>query len=166
MQPKSKYPSSAAAAGGSKYSSSGAAGVGVPTLMPRTKTQKVSLTDPDTKKTRLLSRSGPAARAIYKKQIMAGVDPAFVLPPELRWIPDEFSESGGRLAQRPPAGIRKRTAYKSYLASYEILNTEELPGNSGFSLLAGFKDSLSSMLQQHGGIKWNATARCLAYHGK
>ena len=134
MQPKSKYPSSAAAAGGSKYSSSGAAGVGVPTLMPRTKTQKVSLTDPDTKKTRLLSRSGPAARAIYKKQIMAGVDPAFVLPPELRWIPDEFSESGGRLAQRPPAEIRKRTAYKSYLASYEILNTEELPGNSGFSL--------------------------------
>ena len=56
MQPKSKYPSSAAAAGGSKYSSSGAAGVGVPTLMPRTKTQKVSLTDPETKKTRLLSR--------------------------------------------------------------------------------------------------------------
>ena len=52
MPPKSKYPSSAA-------------GVGVPTLMPRTKTQKVSLTDPDTKKTRLLSRSGPAARAIY-----------------------------------------------------------------------------------------------------
>ena len=85
MPPKSKYPSSAA-------------GVGVPTLMPRTKTQKVSLTDPDTKKTRLLSRSGPAARAIYKKQIMAGVDPAFVLPPELRWIPDEFSESGGRLS--------------------------------------------------------------------
>ena len=33
MPPKSKYPSSAA-------------GVGVPTLMPRTKTQKVSLTDP------------------------------------------------------------------------------------------------------------------------
>lgn len=40
----------------SKYSSS-ATGVGVPTLMPRTKTQKVSLTDPDTKKTRLAVRS-------------------------------------------------------------------------------------------------------------
>ena len=45
------------------------------------------MTDPDTKKTRLLSRSGPAARAIYKKQIMAGVDPAFVLPPELALEP-------------------------------------------------------------------------------
>ena len=54
-----------------------------PTLKPRTKVQKVSLTDPDTKKTRLMSRSGAAARAIYKKQIVSGIEPAFVLPPDL-----------------------------------------------------------------------------------
>ena len=55
MPPKSKYPSSAA-------------GVGVPTLMPRTKTQKVSLTDPDTKKTRLL-RSTKKCRLDLTKQV-------------------------------------------------------------------------------------------------
>ena len=132
-----------------------------PTLKPRTKVQKVSLTDPDTKKTRLMSRSGAAARAIYKKQIVSGIEPAFVLPPDLRWVPDDFTEGGGRIVQRLAADIRKRTAYKSYLASYELHNTEELPKNDGFKLLYNFLPALDSMLKQHGGIKWNATARCL-----
>ena len=72
-------------------------GGAAPTLKPRTKVQKVSLTDPDTKKTRLMSRSGAAARAIYKKQIVSGIEPAFVLRPDLRWVPDEFTEGGGRI---------------------------------------------------------------------
>ena len=71
MQPKSKYPSSAAAAGGSKYSSSGAAGVGVPTLMPRTKTQKVSLTDPALEAAQLLRGHRSVQRVCVEQDVAA-----------------------------------------------------------------------------------------------
>ena len=61
---------------------------------------KVQLTDPETGKTRTMKALGPAARRIYRKQILAGTDPAFVLPRELRWQPDA-SGGGGRLIARP-----------------------------------------------------------------
>ena len=48
----------------------------------------VQLTDPDTGKARKMKPLGQAARRIYRKQILAGTDPAFVLPRELRWQPD------------------------------------------------------------------------------
>jgi hypothetical protein len=64
------------------------------------------------------------------------------------------------LCQRSaPPDILSRTN-KSYLASYELHNTEELPKNDSFKLLYNFLSALDSMLKQHGGIKWNATARC------
>ena len=44
----------------------------------------VQLTDPETGKTRTMKALGAAARRIYRKQILAGTDPAFVLPRELR----------------------------------------------------------------------------------
>ena len=44
----------------------------------------VQLTDPDTGKARKMKALGQAARRIYRKQILAGTDPAFVLPRELR----------------------------------------------------------------------------------
>ena len=40
---------------------------------------KVQLTDPETGKTRTMKALGAAARRIYRKQILAGTDPAFVL---------------------------------------------------------------------------------------
>ena len=57
---------------------------------------KVQLTDPETGKTRTMKALGPAARRIYRKQILAGTDPAFVLPRALRWQPD----GGGRIYAR------------------------------------------------------------------
>ena len=61
----------------------------------------VQLTDPDTGKARKMKALGQAARRIYRKQILAGTDPAFVLPRELRWQPD--GSGGGRIFARPGA---------------------------------------------------------------
>ena len=119
----------------------------------------VQLTDPDTGKTRKMRALGQAARRIYRKQILAGTDPAFVLPRELRWQPD--GSGGGRIFARPAAEIQKRQAYKSYLSSHQLNNTEQLPGLVGFGLLFDFRSVLEGALAQHGGIKWNATARWL-----
>ena len=93
----------------------------------------VQLTDPDTGKARKMKPLGQAARRIYRKQILAGTDPAFVLPRELRWQPD--GSGGGRIFARPAAEIQKRQAYKSYLSSHQLNNTEQLPGLAGFGLL-------------------------------
>ena len=46
----------------------------------------VQLTDPDTGKARKMKALGQAARRIYRKQILAGTDPAFVLPRELQAV--------------------------------------------------------------------------------
>ena len=83
---------------------------------------KARLTDPETGKTRTMKALGAAARRIYRKQILAGTDPAFVLPRELRWAAD--SSGGGRIIARPAAQIQKRQAYKSYLSSHQLHNTE------------------------------------------
>ena len=55
---------------------------------------KVRLTDPETGKTRTMKALGAAARRTYRKQILAGTDPAFVLPRELRWSPAERAGDG------------------------------------------------------------------------
>ena len=111
----------------------------------------VQLTDPDTGKARKMKPLGQAARRIYRKQILAGTDPAFVLPRELRWQPD--GSGGGRIFARPAAEIQKRQAYKSYLSSHQLNNTEQLPGLAGFGLLFDFRSVLEGALAQHGGIK-------------
>ena len=98
---------------------------------------KVQLTDPETGKTRTMKALGRAARRIYRKQILAGTDPAFVLPRALRWQPD--GSGGGRIYARPAAEIQKRQAYKSYLSSHQLHNTEKLPGLAGFDLLFDFR---------------------------
>ena len=111
---------------------------------------KVQLTDPETGKTRTMKALGPAARRIYRQWILAGTDPAFVLPRALRWQPDD--SGGGRIYARPAAEIQKRQAYKSYLSSHQLHNTEKLPGLAGFDLLFNFRSVLESTLAQHGGI--------------
>ena len=79
----------------------------------------VQLTDPETGRPRTMKALGRAARRIYRKQILAGTDPAFVLPRALRWQPD----GGGRIYARPAAEIQKRQAYKSYLSSHQMHDT-------------------------------------------
>ena len=59
----------------------------------------VQLTDPDTGKARKMKPLGQAARRIYRKQILAGTDPAFVLPRELRWQPDDSGGGGAHSAE-------------------------------------------------------------------
>ena len=59
---------------------------------------KVRLTDPETGKTRTMKALGAAARRIHRKQILAGTDPAFVLPRELRW---QAGSGGGGYTRAP-----------------------------------------------------------------
>ena len=103
----------------------------------------VQLTDPDTGKARKMRALGQAARRIYRKQILAGTDPAFVLPRELRW---QDGLGGGRIFARPAAEIQKRQAYKSYLSSHQLHNTEKLPKFAGFDMLFDFRSVLESVL--------------------
>ena len=49
--------------------------------------------------------------------------------------------------------VKGRSAYKSYIASFTIDNTQKLGGFSGLDLLHSFKPQIEQSLKQHGGLK-------------
>ena len=49
--------------------------------------------------------------------------------------------------------VKGRSAYKSYLSSFTINNTQKIGGFSGLDLLHGFQKQLEQSLKDHGGLK-------------
>ena len=50
-------------------------------------------------------------------------------------------------------GVKGRTAYKSYLASYTEDNTDKIGGHDGLHMLRDFTSQIKSSLSKHGGLK-------------
>ena len=49
--------------------------------------------------------------------------------------------------------VRGRSAYKSYLSSFTVDNTQKLGGFSGLDLLFNFHPQIEKSLKEHGGLK-------------
>ena len=49
--------------------------------------------------------------------------------------------------------VRGRSAYKSYLSSFTIDNTQKIGGFSGLDLLSNFNPQIEQSLKEHGGLK-------------
>ena len=49
--------------------------------------------------------------------------------------------------------VKGRSAYKSYIASFTVDNTEKLGGFNGLELLHSFKPQIEKSLKKHGGLK-------------
>ena len=61
----------------------------------------------------------------------------------------------------PPGRVSGRTAYKSYLTSYTMENTQRLMGWQGLSLLQNFTPQATSDFKKHGGLKVHVSALVL-----
>ena len=49
--------------------------------------------------------------------------------------------------------VRGRSAYKSYLSSFTVDNTQKVGGFSGLELLHNFIPQIEQSLKEHGGLK-------------
>ena len=61
--------------------------------------------------------------------------------------------------------IKKRSAYKSYVASFTEENTEHIPGFDGLQLLQDFIPHVQSSLKKHHGLKIHISATGLYRKG-
>ena len=59
--------------------------------------------------------------------------------------------------------VRGRSAYKSYLSSFTIDNTQKIGGFSGLDLLFNFHPQIETSLREHGGLKVHISSLGL-YH--
>ena len=65
----------------------------------------------------------------------------------------------GKLARRTATAkkqqkqVKGRSAYKSYLSSFTLDNTEKVGGFAGLDLLHSFQPQLEQSLKEHGGLK-------------
>ena len=65
----------------------------------------------------------------------------------------------GKLARRTATAkkqqkqVKGRSAYKSYLSSFTLDNTEKVGGFAGLNLLHSFQPQLEQSLKEHGGLK-------------
>ena len=103
---------------------------------------------------------GRAAKRLYKQYIEYGFEPEMVLPQDLKYYP-----LSGRFIKRTGVNTRglkigEKTSYKNYLASYTLANTKNIKAYAGLELMRLFKKKLATMLQLHGGLKFNYEINC------
>ena len=56
------------------------------------------------------------------------------------------------LIKKQQQRVKGRSAYKSYIASFTMDNTEKLPGFNGLNLLHSFKPQIEKSLKNYGGL--------------
>ena len=66
---------------------------------------------------------------------------------------------GGLIA--PPGRVSGRSAYKSYLTSYTLENTQRLMGWYGLTLLQNFTPQATADFEKHGGLKVHVSVLAL-----
>ena len=72
----------------------------------------------------------------------------------------------GKLARRTATAkkqqkqVKGRSAYKSYLSSFTLDNTEKVGGFAGLDLLHSFQPQLEQSLKEHGGLKIHISSIC------
>ena len=71
---------------------------------------------------------------------------------------DDFSEKA-----TAPKRIFSRSAYKNFLKSYTVQNTDKIKGFDGLKLLKDLKPKLKKQFDEHGAIKYYMIARIILY---
>ena len=131
-----------------------------PTAAPMTAKKRVSIFSPWANRMVSVKPYSSPAKKLYRYYIQEfGYDPSWIVPPDLK-----FHVDSGRFTRTkapPKPAIEARTSYKNYLGSYSLHNTAKVMGLAGFELVHHFTPKLSELLALHGGVKFQASARCL-----
>ena len=131
-----------------------------PTAAPMTAKKRVSIFSPWANRMVSVSPYSPKAKKLYRYYIQEfGYAPSWIVPPDLK-----FHVGSGRFTRTkapPTPAIEARTSYKNYLGSYSLHNTGKVMGLAGFELMNHFIPKLTELLALHGGVKFQASARCL-----
>ena len=88
--------------------------------------------------------------------------PNFNVSDNMEGFPKEYMDDFSEKATAPKR-IFSRSAYKNFLKSYTVQNTDKIKGFDGLKLLKDLKPKLKKQFDEHGAIKYYVVARLLMH---